>query len=62
MTRAGLGKSMPEPTYGPMSYFWEGKMDGLSGYAPDDDSLSDPEYVAGYETGKQQFDSKAPRS
>lgn len=53
---------MPEPTYGPMSYFWEGKMDGLSGYEPDEDSLSDPEYVAGYKVGKALFEEKPDRS
>lgn len=52
----------PEPTYGPNSYFWDGKMDGLNGYEPEDDNLSDPEYVAGYETGKAMFDAKPKRS
>lgn len=53
---------MPEPTYGPMSYYWDGRMDGLSGYEPDDDALSDPEYVAGYEIGKAIFNAKPART
>lgn len=48
--------------YGPLSYFWDGKRDGQDGYEPDDDSLSDPEYMAGYRVGKEMFDSKPPRS
>lgn len=48
--------------YGPHSYYWDGKIDGIEGDTPDPDNAVDAEYMDGFRAGQAIRESKSPRT